>query len=267
MSLQTAEDRTITRDEVSKNNTPDSLWCIIDHRVYDLTDFLDAHPGGNVVLQQYAGIDATSAFYNLHRHEVIQKYAPTLCVGTIENETPEVIEQKEGDLSMVPYAEPMWLSPLFKSPYYTEKHRVLRRELRVFVDKYIKPEAVQKEADGTYISQELINRMAETNVLAMRMGPGKHLKGRTLLGGIKGEEFDYFMDLITCQEITRAVSRGFQDGNMAGMMISLTAVLQWLNDEDLKQKVIKEVLSGQKTICLAVTEVRLSQVDPVWDCV
>ena len=40
---------TFSRDEVAKNNTEDSLWCIVDHKVYDLTDFLDAHPGGNVV--------------------------------------------------------------------------------------------------------------------------------------------------------------------------------------------------------------------------
>jgi len=39
----------LSRDEVAKNNTLDSLWCIVDHRVYDLTDFVDAHPGGSVV--------------------------------------------------------------------------------------------------------------------------------------------------------------------------------------------------------------------------
>lgn len=33
----------------------------------------------------------------------------------------------------------------------------------------------------------------ETNLHAMRQGPGPHLKGRTLFGGIvKPEEFDYF---------------------------------------------------------------------------
>lgn len=122
------------------------------------------------------------------------------------------------------------------------------------MDTEIKPEAQEKEADGTYISQELVDRMAETNVLSMRLGPGKHLKGRTLLGGLKGEDFDHFHDLVVCQEVTRANARGFQDGNMAGMMISLTAVNQWLNDEKLKQQINDEVLSGKKSICLAITE-------------
>jgi cytochrome b involved in lipid metabolism len=58
--------RKYTREEVAKNNTADSLWSIIDHKVYDLTDFLDAHPGGSVVLTQIAGSDATTDFYNLH---------------------------------------------------------------------------------------------------------------------------------------------------------------------------------------------------------
>lgn len=36
----------------------------------------------------------------------------------------------------------------------------------------------------------------ETNVIAMRLGPGKHLKGRTLLGGIVSpEKFDYFHEV------------------------------------------------------------------------
>jgi len=47
---------------------------------------------------------------------------------------------------------------------------------------------------------------------------------------------------------------GFQDGNMAGMAISLTAVQQWLHDPALKEQVTGEVLSGQKKMCLAITE-------------
>ena len=41
---------------------------------------------------------------------------------------------------------------------------------------------------------------------------------------------------------------------MAGMAISLTAVQQWLGDSVLKERVTEEVLSGQKKMCLAITE-------------
>lgn len=242
-----------TREEVAKNNSLESLWCIVDHRVYDLTDFADAHPGGSVVLAQVAGTDATTAFYNLHRNEVIQKYH-TLCIGTVKGEKPEVIQQQAGDLSSVPYAEPLWLTPQFHSPYFNETHRNLRKAMRKFVDSELAPEAQEKEADGTYISQEMIDKMAENGILAMRLGPGEHLHGRKLLGDVKGEEYDYFHDLVMAQEIVRVNARGFQDGNMAGLMISLTAVRSWLNNDKLKEKVTEECLSGKKKICLAVSE-------------
>ncbi|PYI32008.1 acyl-CoA dehydrogenase NM domain-like protein [Aspergillus indologenus CBS 114.80] len=246
--------QTFTRAEVAQHNTEDSVWCIIDHRVYDLTDFLDAHPGGSVVLNQIAGQDATTDFYNLHRQEVLDRYS-RLCIGTVAGESPEVVTPEPGSLSQVPYAEPLWLRPAFKSPYYNDSHRRLQKALREFTDRYVTPEAQEKERDGTYISQELIDRMAETNILAMRLGPGKHLHGRKLLGGVvDGKEFDYLHDLVVSQELVRANARGFQDGNMAGMAISLTAVQQWLRNEPLRQRITDEVLSGKKKMCLAITE-------------
>lgn len=245
---------TFSREEVRSHTTEDSLWCIIDSTVYDLTDFVDAHPGGESVLRQVAGQDATTAFYNLHRHEVITKYAD-LAIGTVEGEKPQVITPQPGDLSEVPYAEPLWLAPSFHSPYYKESHRRLQRAIREFTDRYLYAEAQECEATGRFISQEMIDRMSKEGILHMRLGPGKHLHGVELMGGVvKGEEFDYFHDLIVAQEMSRAMARGFQDGNMAGMMIGLTAVLNFARDEAWKKKISDEVFSGKKKLCLAITE-------------
>ncbi|KAK0251066.1 hypothetical protein LTS09_013772 [Friedmanniomyces endolithicus] len=198
---------TLSRQDVSRHNSEDDLWVIVDHKVYDLSDFVDAHPGGSVVLTQVAGQDATQAFYNLHRHEILQQYSK-LCIGVLDNETPEVVDPQPGDLSRVPYAEPLWLAPQFAqfaNQYYNDSHRRLQKAMRVFVEVHVTPEAKEKEKDGTFISQGLIDKMAEANILAMRLGPGKHLHGRVLLGGgvVEGEEFDYFHDLIVSQELTR----------------------------------------------------------------
>ncbi|CZT44255.1 related to ACYL-COA DEHYDROGENASE, LONG-CHAIN SPECIFIC PRECURSOR [Rhynchosporium secalis] len=246
--------KTLTRNEVAKNNTEDSLWFVIDSKVYDVTDFVDAHPGGEAVLKQVAGTDATEAFYNLHRQEVLQKYS-TLCIGTIDGEKSQVIEHKAGDLSLVPYAEPTWLTPQFKSPYFNESHRKLQKAMRIFTDEELYPVAQECEKTGKHIPQEMVDKMAKNGILHMRLGPGKHLHGVELMGGaVKGEEFDYFHDLIVTQEMVRANARGFQDGNMAGMTISLSAVLQWANDDAWKNKIAQEVFSGKKKICLAITE-------------
>ena len=244
----------LTRDEVAKHNSEDSTWFIIDHKVYDVTDFVDAHPGGAYVLQQVAGKDCTEEFYNLHRQEVLQKYED-LCIGTIDGEKSEVLVQKLGELSPVPYAEPTWLQPQFSSPYYKDSHRRLQKAMRLFVDTHITPEAQKSEVEGKHISQELIDKMSKAGILHMRIGPGKHLHGVELLGGaVKGEEFDYFHDSIVSQELVRAMARGFQDGNMAGMTISLTAVLQFANDPVWRDRIAGEVFSGKKKICLAITE-------------
>lgn len=97
--------------------------------------------------------------------------------------------------------------------------------------------------------------MAQAGILAMRLGPGKHLYARTTLGGVlKGEEFEYFHDLVVMQEMVRAAARGFQDGYMAGITISLTAVREQANDEEFRDRLSEKVLSGRKKMCLAVTE-------------
>ena len=88
----------------------------------------------------------------------------------------------------------------------------------------------------------------------MRIGPGKHLKGRTLMGGIvTPEEFDHFHELIINFEVGRLGTRGYVDGLLAGEVIGLPPVLNFGSPE-LQAKVVPEVLSGKKFICLAISE-------------
>ncbi len=127
--------------------------------------------------------------------------------------------------------------------------------MRVWTDTELYPIAQECEKTGKLIPQELIDQMSKNGILHMRMGPGKHMHGVKLMdGAVKGEEFDYFHDMIVTQEMVRANARGFQDGNLAGFTISLTAVLQFANDEVWKSKIAQDVFSGKKKICLAITE-------------
>jgi cytochrome b involved in lipid metabolism len=56
--------RPITREEVAQHNTPESLWTILNGKVYDLSMYLDYHPGGRKKLLLGAGTDCTELFSN-----------------------------------------------------------------------------------------------------------------------------------------------------------------------------------------------------------
>lgn len=88
----------------------------------------------------------------------------------------------------------------------------------------------------------------ETNIISMRLGPGKHLKGRILMGGIvKPEEFTYFHEAILHQELARVTSRAVVDGMLAGLVIGLPPVLNFGTPE-LYNKVVPDVSSKRPAI-------------------
>eukprot|EP00759_Apiculatamorpha_spiralis_P037342 PhF_6_TR37210/c0_g1_i1/m.54857/K00101/lldD; L-lactate dehydrogenase (cytochrome) len=62
----------ITAEELSKHNTKDSCWIAIHGKVYDLTKFASAHPGGASILYKYGGKDATEEFDGLHSKSVLE---------------------------------------------------------------------------------------------------------------------------------------------------------------------------------------------------
>ncbi|KXJ12793.1 cytochrome b5 [Exaiptasia diaphana] len=51
-----------TLEEVSDHCHPDSCWIVYVDKVYDITKFIDEHPGGFEILLEHAGTDATSVF-------------------------------------------------------------------------------------------------------------------------------------------------------------------------------------------------------------
>ncbi|KAI5449682.1 hypothetical protein NCC49_004143 [Naganishia albida] len=247
-----------TREEVGKHNKEGDVWVIVDSIVYDLSKFAEIHPGGISVLldADVAGKECTAVFFGLHRQEILYnpRYAK-LVIGQIENEQQLVRRNEAGAISQVPYAEPMWLSPGYKrSPYFKESHYALQKEVRKFVDEHVYPDAQACEESGKRASQAILDMMAESNLHAMRMGPGKHLAGRSLFGGIvKPEEFDYFHEMVINQELARVQARGYGDGFQAGTVIGLPPVLNYANPT-LKKEIVDACFSGKKNISLAISE-------------
>jgi predicted heme/steroid binding protein len=54
---------TFSLEAVAKHNTSASCWMVIDGGVYDVTDFLNAHPGGSQALVNEAGGDVSDVFW------------------------------------------------------------------------------------------------------------------------------------------------------------------------------------------------------------
>ncbi|KAG1046877.1 hypothetical protein G6F43_010655 [Rhizopus delemar] len=62
--------------EVEKHNKKNDIWIIIHGKVYDLTNFLPEHPGGQKIILKYAGKDATDSFDPIHPPDIIQRLLP-----------------------------------------------------------------------------------------------------------------------------------------------------------------------------------------------
>ena len=47
-----------------------SIWVVVFDKVYDVTNFLEEHPGGEEILLEYGGKDATKVFEDIVGHSV-----------------------------------------------------------------------------------------------------------------------------------------------------------------------------------------------------
>ena len=67
-----------TRKQVESEASAERVLTILHNSVYDLTSFVDLHPGGGSVLMAYVGRDATGAFdcigHSQQAHEWREKY-------------------------------------------------------------------------------------------------------------------------------------------------------------------------------------------------
>jgi len=68
MPKKEIEIKEYTATEVAKHNNADSLWVTMEGKVYDVTNFVDKHPGGGDVILTSAGKDITELFKEQHSH-------------------------------------------------------------------------------------------------------------------------------------------------------------------------------------------------------
>eukprot|EP01065_Artemidia_motanka_P032723 TRINITY_DN39709_c0_g1_i1.p1 TRINITY_DN39709_c0_g1~~TRINITY_DN39709_c0_g1_i1.p1 ORF type:complete len:547 (+),score=192.94 TRINITY_DN39709_c0_g1_i1:81-1643(+) len=250
--------KTFTMADVAAHNKAGDIWMVIDGAVYDLSKFAKLHPGGERILLNFAGKDATTAFWELHRGDVLDKYSARLRIGVIEGHAVP----KPRDLGLpspVPYASPMAYQG-FQSPYLTQKHLDFQQHARRWFAEHIRPDCETLEKQGKIPGEPLRRKLAATGVLATLVSHHgeilNHLKEIGLEGtilGLKPDEFDTFCGIILLQEAVRIGSQGLIDGLIGGSSIGLPPVAMFARKE-VKERVVREVVTGEKTIALAVSE-------------
>ena len=126
------------------------------------------------------------------------------------------------------------------SPFYTEEHEQFRAALRRWVNEEIEPHVTQWDEEGAF-PRELYYKAAEIGLLQLGF-PNAY-------GGFNG---DLFFKLISFQELARAGSGGVVAGLMSHTIGAPPIVLG--GTEELKARVLPEILSGAKISALAITE-------------
>jgi cytochrome b involved in lipid metabolism len=55
--------------KVKENNSASSCWSVISGNVYNLTQWINQHPGGPSAIASLCGVDGTASFNAQHRGE------------------------------------------------------------------------------------------------------------------------------------------------------------------------------------------------------
>ncbi|KAL0478295.1 medium-chain specific acyl-CoA dehydrogenase, mitochondrial [Acrasis kona] len=141
----------------------------------------------------------------------------------------------------IPFCEPHWYQGGY-SPYYNDGHKKFRAVVRKFVEDEIKPNLDKWIKEGYPV--ELHKRSYELGIQGI-IYPNEH-------GGTQPKDYDIFYELVMCDELARAGG-----GNVLGQSgINSMALppIMIAGSAEIKKKVLRDVISGEKNICLAISE-------------
>ena len=106
--------RKYTWEEIQKHNTNTSLWIVVHNKVYDVSRFMEEHPGGEEVLLEQAGGDATNAFEDVGHSQDARELQKNYLIG----ELAEPDSKPPVHIKTTPYApsgssdSSSWLFPI-----------------------------------------------------------------------------------------------------------------------------------------------------------
>ncbi|KAI0537499.1 FMN-dependent dehydrogenase-domain-containing protein [Xylaria digitata] len=74
----------LSAQEIASHRSTSSCWIVVDGKVYNVTSYLNEHPGGAAVLLKVAGTDATAEFRKTHSPDFLSYLPKEACLGAID---------------------------------------------------------------------------------------------------------------------------------------------------------------------------------------
>jgi hypothetical protein len=174
-----------------------------------------------------------------------------------------------GDI--VPYADPSWyhtvrlaffvpfnkdgltLTLQYHSPYFNETHVALREEIREWVEDKLMPYVTEWD-EAKNVPDEIFRDLGDRGFLAGLLGmhfPTQYTDKR--VKSVPPEKWDHFHEMIVTDELSRTGSGGLVWNLLGGYGIGAPPVFKFGKPE-LVKRIGPGLLSGEKRICLAITE-------------
>jgi len=146
----------------------------------------------------------------------------------------------------VPWGDPSWYRG-WNSPFYSASHVAYRAKVREFVEAEIEPYCNEWD-EAKQVPDDLLAKAFRAQVLPALVGywPTEYV-------GPGPENFDAFHELIAIDELSRCGSGGVLWNLTGGLSIGLPPVLHF-GSQYLKDKCARACLTGEKRICLCITE-------------
>ncbi|XP_007477421.1 cytochrome b5 type B [Monodelphis domestica] len=117
-------------EEVAKRNSEKETWLVIHGRVYDITRFLDEHPGGGEVLMEQAGRDATESFDDVGHSSDAKEMLKQYYVGEV-HPSDRKAEGSEVSSSVCKSCWSNWIIPIMGAVLLAVMYRFYMAESRL----------------------------------------------------------------------------------------------------------------------------------------
>ncbi|KAI1826998.1 cytochrome b5 [Xylaria intraflava] len=97
--------REFTFQDVAEHNTKKDLFLVIHDKVYDTSKFVDEHPGGEEVLLDVGGQDATEAFEDVGHSDEARETLEKFLVGSVKRQPGDPKPNKSAASAVSPPAD------------------------------------------------------------------------------------------------------------------------------------------------------------------